>query len=347
MTEKTGYKKIVGTGGIGMGMLFHSETMETLARSESRMVILSDAKDYCKQHIVFYYVTVFTKNFSEVYPIGFVGSDANGRNLIEEMQREGMNTRFVGISESEPTMLSICLQYPDKEGCNFTAKNNASVYVTPEYIRESMSSIGVDSDTIVAVIPEVSVESRIAMLKEGRERQAFNVLSVPVAEAGEFAELNAFAYTDLLAVNEEEAQAVLGEKIFGRELVQKLYEKLYQTNPSICVLVTCGSRGAYSAAKAGVEYIPPLPGNAINTTGAGDAFLGGTLAGIARGLTLQKGHSDEYFGETPVQSAVELGTLCAGMAVESKDSIAFAVEPYSVKKRIEDNNWEMKSWFIN
>ena len=339
MANRTRYNKIVGTGGIGVGMLFHSETMETLGRSESRMVVLSDAKDFCKQHIVFYYATVLAKSFSEIYPIGFVGDDANGRNLIAEMQRVGMNTKFVGTCKDKPTMLSICLQYPDKDGCNFTAKNNASVYVTPEYVDDCLEQIHIDSKTIIAAIPEVSTESRIAMLKKGRNGQAYNVLSVPSAEAKDF--LNTFSMVDLLAVNEEEAQAILQCDIEGKELITALYQMLSKENPRISLLVTCGRRGAYSATEGIIEFIPPLPGNAINTTGAGDAFLGGTLAGIANGLKLQKGHSDRYFGETMLKSAAELGALCAGMAVETEDSIAIEVTPDAIRNRVKNNGWNV------
>lgn len=345
MANKVKYNKIVGTGGIGVGMLFHSETMETLGRSESRMVILSDAKDFCKQHIVFYYVAVLAKDFSEIYPIGFVGNDTNGKNLIVEMQREGMNTRFVGICDNEPTMLSICLQYPDKEGCNFTASNNAAVHVTPEYIGNCLGQIRIDNQTILAVIPEVSPESRIEMLKRGRMYHTYNVLSVPVAEAELFA--NTFSMVDLLAVNEEEAQAILHCDLRSEKLAIALYRQLEKENAKISLLVTCGGKGAYSVTEGNLEFIPPLPGNVVNTTGAGDAFLGGTLAGIAKGLPLQKGHSDRRFGETALGSAAELGALCAGMAVEIKDSIAFEVTPETIYNRIRQHNWGVEKWFIN
>ena len=341
------FEKIVGTGGIGIGMLFLSDKMETLGRNKSRPVTLSTAKDYCKQHIVFYYLSTFTKGIARVFPIGFVGNDVQGRNLISEMDREGMDVSYVGICTDEATMISICLQYPDKEGCNITAVNNASAHVTVGYVQKCMRKIGIDENTIVAAIPEVSIESRIAMLRMGKQKQAFNVLSVPVAEANEFLRQNIFIDCDLLALNEEEGQTILGRNLRDHELVSQLYSFLTEMNPEIQLLVTCGSRGAYSAAKGGIEHIPPLRAKVINTTGSGDAFLGGTLAGLTRGLSLQKQRNDRYFGETLLESAAELGALCAGMAVETEDSIAFNVTPESVKKKIVESNWEMGPRFIN
>ena len=52
-----GFEKFEGTGVIGLGMLFHGGKIETPGRSESSPVALSNAKDYCKQPIVFYYLS--------------------------------------------------------------------------------------------------------------------------------------------------------------------------------------------------------------------------------------------------------------------------------------------------
>jgi ribokinase len=244
-------------------------------------------------------------------------------------------------------MISICLQYPDKEGCNFTAVNNATIHVTAEYVQMCMEKIGIDKKTIVAAIPEVSIESRVAMLRMGKEKGAFNVLSVPAAEANEFLRLNIFMDCDMLAVNEEEGQAILEKNLKGKQLVSRLFSTLSKMNPEIRLMVTCGSRGAYSAVKGSIEFVPPLRANVINTTGAGDAFLGGTLAGLTKGLPLQKHRNDQYFGETLLESAAELGALCAGMAVETEDSIGFHITPESAKEKIIGNNWEAAPCFIN
>lgn len=341
------FRQIVGTGGIGVGMLFLSEKMETLGRSESRPVILSKARDFCKQHIVLYYSAALTRGAVRVIPIGFVGDDAPGRNLLMELGREGMDVTYVGVSSEDATMISVCLQYPDREGCNFTATNNAARCVTPEFIQNSMDHIGIGADTIVAAIPEVPVESRVAMIRSGKGKGAFTALSIPVAEAGEFLERNIFASCDFLAVNEEEAQAILGKGLGKKELASCLYEYLVSYNSDIKLLVTCGKNGAYTVDQGLVEYTPPLPAAAVNTTGAGDAFLGGTLAGLAWGLPFQKHENDTVFGQTRLSSAAELGALCAGMAVEVEDSIGFNVTPESIQRRIQENRWEADPWFTN
>ena len=336
------YDQVVGTGGIGVGMLFQSNINETLGRSESRLVELSSAKDYCKLHIVFHYIAAILSQSLAVYPIGYVGDDANGKRLLAEMQEVGMDLTYIHVDEELPTDISICLQYPDKEGCNFTTANGASQKVNIEYVHKCIEQLVVNNYSIVAAIPEVSVQSRIAMLRRGHEKGAFCALSMTVSEVDAFKEADIFSLCDLLAVNEEEAIAITGSQTLPQQVIKDLYECVKDYNPNMLLLVTCGKLGAYSVSNGNVEYIPNMSVQVVNTTGAGDACLGGVLAAIAMGIPFQKGISDSRFGQTPLASAVELGTLCAGMAIECNDSIAKHVHYKSILERIKKEGWDMR-----
>lgn len=339
------FEKIIGTGGIGVGLLFETSDNRTLGRNESRLVHLSDAKDYCKQHIVLHYAASLMPDNTKIFPVGFIGRDAYGASLLKDMERVGMSMQFVNYSESTPTTISFCLQYPDKDGCNITASNGASDLVTPDYIRMALDEIGVDQNTLLAAIPEVRVEARIEMLSYGHAHGGYCVLSIPEAEAYIFEQFKVFQYCDLLSVNEREAAALMPGADNVLALISQLYQKVSVHNPHVQLLVTCGKNGAYIAQSDRIELIPPLSVNAINTTGAGDAFLGGVIAGLAGGLPLQKGHNDQTFAASPLTSAAELGTLCAGMAVESPDTIASHVHSAGILARIVDHQWQQSAQF--
>ncbi len=332
--------KVIGCGGVGKGLLFHSTVNETLGRSESRLVTLSPARDYCKQQIVFYYIAAFLKGKAEVFPIGAVGEDSLGEELIAQMKVQGMNVHCMKKIKGSPTMLSICLQYPDKEGCNFTAENSAAGEVTPEFIEAALEEIGIDENSCLIAVPEVRIESRICMLKKGKERGAVCVLSVPASEAEEFERSGIYSACDLVAVNEEEARAMTGNPESGRSLAKDLLEYLQKWNPGVAVCVTLGKMGAYCGKRDRIEFVPAFPAEAVNTTGAGDAFLGALVSGLVLGLPFLKGYEDKQFGETKLFSAPELASVCAGMAVEEEDSIAENVNLFSVCKKIEESGWE-------
>lgn len=340
------FDKVVGTGGIGIGMLFHTDDDRTLGRSESRLVTLSDAKDYCKLHIVFHYIATILTPGKRVIPVGCVGTDSNGERLIHQMQQCGMDTSFVSRETDYPTAISVCLQYPDKEGCNFTAKNGAGEAVTPEYIRTSLERIGIDEHTIVAAIPEVSLESRTELLRMGKERGSYCVLSFAAAEGGQVREQRLLRDCNLLAVNEEEALSILTEPVPRERLAESMYQYASTLNPDITVMVTCGKHGAFVCDQHGTETVAPLTSQVVNTAGAGDAFLGGTISALALGYPLKKGCHDVRLGETPLKTAPEFGALCAGMAVESPDSIAEQVNANTIAERCREQNLPNEFGFL-
>jgi hypothetical protein len=78
------------------------------------------------------------------------------------------------------------------------------------------------------------------LLKCGKAKQALTALSVALAEADEFNRQGVYPVCDLLAVNEEEARAILGEHLGGEALVARLHDFLRGFNPGIMLLVTCG-----------------------------------------------------------------------------------------------------------
>src|ERR1700733_4478332 len=93
------YNHVIGTGGIGSGMLFAMSGDHTLGRNESRMATLLPAKDFCKQHIIMHYLAVLLGSEIdgkfECLPIGSVGNDDVGKDLIKNMKATGMNTKHV------------------------------------------------------------------------------------------------------------------------------------------------------------------------------------------------------------------------------------------------------------
>lgn len=329
--EDRSIKKIIGTGGIGKGFFFISHENKTLGRNESRMAELSDAKDYCKLHIVFHYLGRLLAPEIEVYPVGKVGCDETGRNCKEEMRRAGMNVQWVEESFSHPTMLSICIQYPDRSGCNITEDNSASGEVDAEYVRKATESIGINSDTIVVALPEVGLNARLALLQYGKSKGAFCVASCGTAEIEEFIEKKGPGFCDLMALNEEEAAELAGMKeirntcdaVLAADRIQKNY-------PELNLWITIGAQGSLLAVRKERINYGVLPGVHVkNTGGAGDASLAGLLTGYCKGLPWR----GNIFTEPDIQSAGELAVLLAGMSVESKDSINLEITWDSIRER--------------
>ncbi|MBQ6545255.1 MAG: hypothetical protein IJL72_05900 [Lachnospiraceae bacterium] len=325
-------RKIVGTGGIGRGIFFHFHEMADLGRNESRMATLTDAKDYCKLHIVFHYLTCLLSPEVTVLPVGMVGSDAEGAALTAFMQEAGMDISHIGTDPARPTMLSVCFQYPDRSGGNITTDNSACAAVSEDYIREELSRAKVGPDTLAAALPEVPLASRLAMLRAGRESGAVCCCSVAASEAADYIRNGGPEITDLLALNGEEAAAVSGLlQVTEEKEARKAAETILEKWPHLLLWITYGSGGSLLADRDGMNAFGILPdASPVNTGGAGDA----SLAGLIAGLILFDGDREK---------AGRCAVLCAGRSVESPDSIDTTMSWDTIRSRgkLAGPDWEV------
>lgn len=323
------YTQIIGTGGIGSGMFFSLSGDHTLGRNESRAATLLPYRDFCKQHIILHYIAVLLGAGGNgsfcVFPIGAVGNDDTGKRLLEEMEITGMDTHSITVDKERSTLFSVCFQYPDKSGGNITTDNSASSGVSAESIDRFFQTFDAPGKReLILAAPEVPLDARIRLLQHGRKRGSFNVAAVLSAEADAFRRLGGFELTDLLAINMDEARAIAqiqNEKVSVKNVVEACIESLLSLNPHISVLVTDGKNGSYCYTAGSLQQIPALKTSVVSTAGAGDAFLAGTLVGMCCGLPLAKEVDDAWLGQTPLRSAVELGTLLAALSVNSCHTI--------------------------
>lgn len=340
------FDHIVGTGGIGSGIFFSMAGNHTLGRNESRNATLLPYKDFCKLHIIMHYIAVLlgakvNGNFRS-YPIGNIGNDDIGKTLKQQMAEVGMYPENIGIAENYSTLFSLCFQYPDHTGGNITTENSASSRVSPANISSFFNDFRLSGiNEIILAAPEVPLKARIKLLEYGRQRGSFNTASLLSSEVDEFRRINGFEMVDLLSVNIDEARSIAqltNESISSNKVIDVCIQKLVNFNPAISILITDGPAGSYCFTKNYLEHIPVPDVPVVATAGAGDTFLGGTLAGLCCGLPLTKGKSDLLFSESPLQSAAELGTLLASLSVTSHDTIHPEANTELLYRFAKDNN---------
>ena len=354
--SETGLKfdHIIGTGGIGSGIFFSMTGNHTLGRNESRNAILLPYKDFCKLHIIMHYIAVLlgakVNGRFQSFPIGNIGNDDIGKNLVRQMEEVGMYPDNIGVTDNFSTLFSVCFQYPDHTGGNITTENSACSRVSPEnisYFFQDFKLSGISE--IILAAPEVPLNTRIKLLEYGRQRGSFNTASLLSSEADEFRNMNGFEKVDLLSVNIDEARSIAkmtNESIPSNSVIDACIQKLVTFNPAISILITDGQAGSYCYTKNCLEHIPVPVVPVVATAGAGDTFLGGTLAGLCCGLPLTKGKSDLLFSESPLQSAVELGTLLASLSVTSHDTIHPDANTELLYRFAKDNNISFSPDFL-
>lgn len=318
---------MIGIGGIGSGIFFALDGNHTLGRDESRLGRLLDIRDYCKLHIISHYVARLlgagAGSDFRVIPIGKVGDDAPGRQMILEMKAAGMETDHVQTVTGSPTLFSACFQYPDGTGGNITTSNSAAAQLKCEDL-DSLQ--GLFSEPAVALAaPEVSLEVRAHFLQMATGRGAFRAASFTAAEVAPALELGMFANLDLVSLNEGEAAAFAGRAFDPRNPMPFLRacEKSLRTNyPQLRFVVTAGCLGAFAFCQGAWDFCPAPVVQVASTAGAGDALLGGLIAATVAGLPfLRRDHSLDRDRPQPIASALDLAVLLASYSATSPHTI--------------------------
>lgn len=309
------YQTLIGTGGIGTGVFFALHDNRTLGREESRGGHFVPRRDYCKLHIVAHYVATLLGSLCRVFPIGQVGDDAAGHELLREMKNAGMELCHVTVAPGEQTLYSFCFSYPDGSGGNLTTDDSACAHVTPAQIRRAEADFRHFAGRGIALaMPEVPLSTRTALLELGTGYGFLRTASFLATEMEAVRNQALLAQVDLLAINVDEAMALAGlsQAESPVHVVHTIIDLLQRCQWRTQLSITAGSRGSWSWDGQTLVHVPAFPVPVVSTAGAGDAHFAGILVGLSSGLTLAQ--------------AQELGTLVAALAVTSADTINFAVE---------------------
>lgn len=243
----------------------------------------------------------------DVALIGAVGNDANGSMLLASTAGAGVDVTLVA-RVSEPTGVAVISV--DAHGENsIIISAGANGTVSPE----QMDAASFAGASVVCLCLEVPLDAVIAAASAGHDAGATVLLNLsPYAQIP--TELTAL--TDILLVNSHEA----GEFLGGFELPSPKHD-VDAWAPALAafaafglerVLVTLGSQGSVvldSTTTPSVVRIAPTKVDAVDTTGAGDAFTGGVAARLAAGDSL--GDAARYASVAAAMAATKKGTQAA------------------------------------
>jgi sugar/nucleoside kinase (ribokinase family) len=306
------FSTLIGTGGIGSGSFFLLNENHTLGREESRSGVFLDQKDYCKLHIITHYIKSLLGESINLFPVGRVGDDGVGHQLLQEMQSVGMSTDYIRVEKGEDTLFSFCFLYPDGSGGNLTTSNSACSKTNPGDIQKTEQLFTENSKKGIALaVPEVPLETRFELLRLATKHTFFRAASFTTEEMPYVLDSKILNKIDYLAINMDEAAAITGSSIQSespREIVDAVVRYCEENSPGLCLSVTDGSRGSWAWDGQSVDHVKPFQlKKVLNTAGAGDAYLSGVLTGIATGLTFLEAQS--------------LGALLAAYSVTSNHTI--------------------------
>jgi len=205
--------------------------------------------------------------------VGRVGADAYGAELKRGLEAEGIATADVAEIDS-PTGVALISVSEDGQNAIIVSPG-ANARLRPE----DLSPAQFANAKVVVLQLETPLETVQRAAELGREAGARVLLNA--APAQELPE-ELLQELDVLVVNEFEAAQVAGEEEpESMEEALSLARQLARRVP--VVVITLGARGLVWAGAEGEGYLPAFEVQAVDTTAAGDAFVGGLAAALAAG----------------------------------------------------------------
>jgi ribokinase len=131
---------------------------------------------------------------------------------------------------------------------------------------------------------EIPIETTLAAFRVAKNGNVRTILN-PAPAAPIPDEL--LQLTDICAPNETETELLTGLPVGTLAEAEAAARKLLSRGP-VTVILTLGERGALLVDNNSVENIPAVKVEAVDPTGAGDAFVGSLAVFLGEGLSMNK-----------------------------------------------------------
>ena len=213
---------------------------------------------------------------AQVAMIGCVGNDDYGLQLREALLAEQIDCTAVSVMEDSSGVALIVVDDNSQNAIVIVAGANGAM--TPAVI-DRFDAVLQSADVVICQleIPDATVGHA---LKRARELGKTVILNP--APASRPLPADWFASIDYLIPNESEAAALSGLAVDSLQSAEAAATQLIAMGAGK-VIVTLGAQGSLFANGKGFEHFPAPTVKAVDTTAAGDTFVGGFAAALANG----------------------------------------------------------------
>lgn len=210
--------------------------------------------------------------------IGNVGDDDYGRQLHQALSAEGIDCQGVSTCPGVSSGVALITVDAASQNCIVIIPGGNGL-LTPQSVQHFEALL--QAAQVVICQLEVPVDTVAWTLRRARELGKQVILN-PAPATGPLP-AQWFALIDYLTPNESEAEALTGIAVTDQASAQLAAERLLQAGAGK-VIVTLGAQGALLVTPEGHQHYPAPAVQPLDTTAAGDTFIGGFAAGLVRGL---------------------------------------------------------------
>jgi ribokinase len=218
---------------------------------------------------------------ADVFMVARVGSDLFGPATIENFKKLGIDATHVKQVEGLSSGVAPIFVEPNGQNRILVVKgaNDALKAADVDAAVETLKTV--DCIVLQFEIPLETVYHTIAFARKHSIRCILN------PAPGQHVNMQALAGLDYFIPNESEAETITGVAVRNVEDARRCAEKLVASGIRR-VIITLGANGALLAGQGISQHVPPFAVKSVDSTGAGDAFIGSFAVFLAEGLQEQE-----------------------------------------------------------
>lgn len=230
---------------------------------------------------------------ADVFMVARVGSDLFGPATIENFKKLGIDATHVKQIEGASSGVAPIFVDPNGQNRIFVVKG-ANDLLKPADV-DAAADLLKTVDCMVMQF-EIPLETVYYCVQFARKNGIRCIVNPAPAQP---VDLKALDGLDYFVPNETEAEAITGTPVKSVDDAKKCAEK-FLTSGIRRVIITLGANGSLLAGREGMEHIPAFTVKSLDSTGAGDAFIGSFAVFLGEGQ--------------PERDAVRRANLYAGLS---------------------------------
>jgi len=230
---------------------------------------------------------------ADVFMVARVGSDLFGPATIENFKKLGIDATHVKQIEGVSSGVAPIFVEPNGQNRILVVKG-ANDLLKPADVDVAANLLKtIDCMVLQFEIPLETVYYSVSFARKNNIRCVVNPAPAQPID------MSALVGLDYLVPNESEAESITGMSVRNVDDAKKCAKKLLSGGVKRIIL-TLGANGSLLAGRDGMEHVPAFSVKSVDSTGAGDAFIGSFAVFLGEGL--------------PEREAVRRANLYAGLS---------------------------------
>jgi ribokinase len=247
---------------------------------------------------------------SQAAIIGCVGDDQLGKTILDNLGRFDVDSSGIEVLEGVPSGAAF-ITVDDSGENSIIVSGGANLKITPDIVAQNNRIIEqADALLLQLETPLPVVEKAMSIARDAGVRRVINP-----APAAEIPDGSVLWDSDIFVVNEHEAEFYTGIPVEDRRNAAQAGRRLLERGIKT-VIVTLGEDGSLALTEGGGFEVDAVRVNAVDTTAAGDTFIGGLITEY-----LRIGDLPEAMRYASTAAAISVGRFGAQTSIPTEEEV--------------------------